>query len=155
MTRQRGNALVEFAVMLPVLLLIMLGIMELGRYSYYSIAVANAARAGAAYGAQSDRTAVDDAGMLAAVQADATNIASAITSPAPVTTQFCTEWNSSNQTESSPAPCPTSTVDTAIIHLRKYVSVTVTAKVNPLFHYFALPSSITVTSTAISQVLQN
>jgi Flp pilus assembly protein TadG len=46
----RGQALVEFALVLPALLLLMLGIMEFGRAVYASNALANAAREGARYG---------------------------------------------------------------------------------------------------------
>jgi Flp pilus assembly protein TadG len=49
-TRRRGAAAVEFAVVLPLLVTFLLGATDFGRFSYTSIAVANAARAGAAYG---------------------------------------------------------------------------------------------------------
>lgn len=41
------------ALLTPLLLTLLIGIIELGRYAYLSILVGNAARAGAAYGAQS------------------------------------------------------------------------------------------------------
>ena len=48
--RQRGGAAaVEFAIVLPVLVTILLGATDFGRVSYSTIAIANAARAGAAY----------------------------------------------------------------------------------------------------------
>ena len=50
---QSGQALVELGLVLPMVLLLMLGVIELGRYAYISILVGNAAQAGAAYGAQS------------------------------------------------------------------------------------------------------
>jgi len=49
---QFGQALVELAFILPVMLLLLIGVIELGRYAYISILVGNAARAGALYGAQ-------------------------------------------------------------------------------------------------------
>jgi Flp pilus assembly protein TadG len=45
-----GAAAVEFALILPVLALLVLGCVDLGRFAYNYIAVQNAARAGAAYG---------------------------------------------------------------------------------------------------------
>ncbi len=45
--RARGAALVEFAIALPVLLVILLGIIDLGRVFYAYEALANAAREGA------------------------------------------------------------------------------------------------------------
>src|SRR4030095_9748075 len=49
---QIGQALVELALILPMVLLLLLGVIELGRYAYISVLVGNAARAGALYGAQ-------------------------------------------------------------------------------------------------------
>ena len=56
MTRQRarsaseaGQELVEFAIVFPVLALILFGVLDLGRVFYASITIANAAREGARY----------------------------------------------------------------------------------------------------------
>ena len=46
---RRGLAAVEFAVVLPLLITILLGATDLGRFSHSAIAVANSARSGAAY----------------------------------------------------------------------------------------------------------
>ena len=45
-----GQSLLEVALLTPMLLALLLGAIELGRYAYISILVGNAARAGAAYG---------------------------------------------------------------------------------------------------------
>jgi Flp pilus assembly protein TadG len=45
----RGQELVEFAVMLPFLLIILIGVIDLGRVFHASITIANASRAGARY----------------------------------------------------------------------------------------------------------
>jgi hypothetical protein len=47
---QRGQDAVEFALVLPVLLLIFFGVVDLGRILHASITITNAARAGARYG---------------------------------------------------------------------------------------------------------
>lgn len=44
-----GQSLVEFALALPVLLLLLLGLADFGRAFYYTTIISNAARAGAAY----------------------------------------------------------------------------------------------------------
>lgn len=49
-TRLRGVAAVEFAIILPLLMLIILGAIDFGRFAHAHIAVTNAARAGAGYG---------------------------------------------------------------------------------------------------------
>src|SRR5215471_11655962 len=60
---QSGASLLEFALLLPVLLLLLLGVIEIGRYAYVGILVGNAARAGAAYGVQSNAQSVDTVGI--------------------------------------------------------------------------------------------
>jgi Flp pilus assembly protein TadG len=67
---QTGQALLEVALMLPFLLLFALGGIEIGRYAYLSILVGNAARAGAAYGAQNGGTSVDSSGICNAASYD-------------------------------------------------------------------------------------
>lgn len=57
---QKGQAVVEFAVVLPVLLLILMGILDFGRLFYSVLTVRSAAREGARYGAVH---ATDDAGI--------------------------------------------------------------------------------------------
>ena len=46
-SRQRGGALIEFAVTLPLFLVLLLGIMEYGYYFYVAVSATNAAREGA------------------------------------------------------------------------------------------------------------
>ncbi len=50
--RQAGQNLVELALVTPLLVALVLGAVELGRYAYLSILVGDAAHAGALYGAQ-------------------------------------------------------------------------------------------------------
>src|SRR5437879_9370672 len=47
---RRGASAAELAVLLPVLMLIVLGCVDFGRFSYAYITVTSAARAGAGYG---------------------------------------------------------------------------------------------------------
>jgi Flp pilus assembly protein TadG len=47
---RRGAAAAEFAMLLPLMVLIILGCVDFGRFAYDLIAVTNAARAGASYG---------------------------------------------------------------------------------------------------------
>jgi Flp pilus assembly protein TadG len=49
LARRRGAAAVEFAIILPLLILLVLGCVDFGRFAYTFIAVTNAARAGAEY----------------------------------------------------------------------------------------------------------
>ena len=49
LSRERGQELVEFALMLPFLLLILIGIIDLGRTFHAAITIANSSRTGARY----------------------------------------------------------------------------------------------------------
>src|SRR6266852_3787293 len=64
----RGSAMIELAVALPIVILLSIGVADLARIYYTSITVANAARAGAAFGAD---TAATDSAMTVAAQNDA------------------------------------------------------------------------------------
>jgi Flp pilus assembly protein TadG len=56
---ERGQSLVEVALTLPVLLLIVIGIVDIGRLYAYKVAVTNAAREAAFYGARDPQSAAD------------------------------------------------------------------------------------------------
>jgi len=47
--RSRAQALVEFAIALPILILVVAGVLELGRGYSYAVATSDAARDGARY----------------------------------------------------------------------------------------------------------
>lgn len=142
--REDGVALVEFAVIMPMLIMLLLGLVELGRLTYYCILVGNSARAGAAYGAQSDSYANDTTGMQNTAVADAQGL-SAISASA---TQVCSCWSG---TTSSSISCTTD-VNTACATGNRvvYASVTVTGVFHPLFSYssLGLPATWTITRTA-------
>lgn len=48
--RDSGQSLIEVALITPLILVMVLGVIDMGRYAYIGILVGNAARAGAAYG---------------------------------------------------------------------------------------------------------
>src|SRR2546423_6933448 len=54
LSRPRGQAIVETALLLPILMLLVMGTADLGRVFYYSIAVTNAAREAARQGTYFD-----------------------------------------------------------------------------------------------------
>src|SRR5438067_897575 len=49
---RRGAALIEFAIVLPVLVTVVLACVDFGRFAYTEINITNAARVGAEYGSQ-------------------------------------------------------------------------------------------------------
>ena len=67
---EAGQALLEFAFVLPVLCLLSIGVVELGRVAAFTIAVNNAATAGVEYGSQNATTAGNIPGMQDAATKD-------------------------------------------------------------------------------------
>jgi Flp pilus assembly protein TadG len=150
MRGERGVAMVEFVLALPLLTLLLLGCVEVGRYAYFSIIVANAARAGVQYAAQNNQTAVDGTGINAAVQADGTNSISAVTT---TETTSCECWNGSTASQVT-SPCTSLPTCASGAHQVEYVSVTASGTAHPLFNYPLLPGALTVRSTATQRILQ-
>jgi hypothetical protein len=79
----RGQALVEFAIALPILILIVAGVLELGRGYGYAIATSDAARDGARYAA--GKTTLTDgpglASMCSLIKADLAAVAPTVSCP--------------------------------------------------------------------------
>ncbi len=140
---EAGSALAEMAVIVPVLVLLLIGLIEVGRYAQYSIVVGNAARAGVQYGAQNLGTAKDaSGGMETAALNDAGNIAG-VTATA---TQYCRCSDGSTST-CQPTDCASS-------HQLVFVQVDVTGTFQSLLHFPGVPQSQTITSRAIMRVAQ-
>ncbi len=81
----RGQSMVELAIAVPVMALLLVAAADFARVFYFSIAVDNAARAGAQYGSQTLATAADITGMKNAATQDAPNLPSLA-----ATAQLCT-----------------------------------------------------------------
>ena len=75
---ERGTAAMEFALLLPVMMLVLLGAIDFGRFAYAAISVGNAARAAAAACVYASDAACDsgDPFILAAIRQYATQEAS-------------------------------------------------------------------------------
>jgi len=80
---ERGDSLVELALILPVLLLILIAILDLGRAVYAYHVVANCAREGARYGVVSGRTSSQIEGVVkaAAVGLDPSKLTVTVSNP--------------------------------------------------------------------------
>jgi len=142
--RERGQSLVELAFVVPLLLLLLIGIIEIGRFAFYSIVVSNAARAGAQYGAQSLATAADTAGIATAAKNDGQGG----TGLTVTSSQLC---GCSGATLSGSCPA---TLCVLPNHALVYVRVQVVGAFPSLFHYPGLPASIDVTSVEEMRVAQ-
>jgi Flp pilus assembly protein TadG len=144
---ERGSSLVELALLLPLLLLMFLGVVEIGRIFYVSIEVNNAARAGAAYGAQSNVTAGDTAGMERVAQQDAPNVPGL-----QATASYYCACSNDAGTVTGAGPC----TDTcgAGNHEVIFVKVNTSASFTTLSHFPGLPTPLTTYGQAIMRVSQ-
>jgi Flp pilus assembly protein TadG len=141
----KGQSAVELAFALPVLLLLLVVIADFARIFFVSVAVNNAARAGAQYGSQSVTTAADSAGMVAAASADAANVSNWGTPTASQCT--CIVATPQTVTLCATSYCAHSTTAT-------YVTVNTSATYNTILNYPGITSSYTLTGKAIMQVQQ-
>ena len=71
---RQGNAAVEMAVCVPLLMAMVLGAIDFGRLHFEAMVVRNAATIGSFYGAQSIQYAADSAGIEAAATSEAVDI---------------------------------------------------------------------------------
>jgi Flp pilus assembly protein TadG len=138
----RGQAAVELALSVPLLITLFLLVVETGRAFYIAISVSNAARAGVQYGAQNLTTATDNTGMQNAAIADAANI-SGMTATA---SHFCQCSNGSASTCLS--------TDCAGSHRLMYAKVTTSAIYAPITSWPGVLPSITIPGQATLRVAQ-
>ncbi len=154
---QSGQALVETAFLLPMLLLLLLGVIEIGRYAYIAILIGNAAHAGAFFGAQSHAQSIDTTGIANAADYDFAGATSGTTGTngqaagaLTITSNVSCGCDSGGTTTS--AGCTTLTNLTAGTcttgNWVVVVNVTASGTFNALFNYPGIPSSITVSRTA-------
>jgi Flp pilus assembly protein TadG len=137
-----GSAIAEMAVIAPLVVLLLVGLIEVGRFAQYSIVVGNAARAGVQYGSQNLSTAADLTGMQSAALSDAQNI-SGLSATA---TQFCRCADGTSSTCQS-GDCATS-------HRLVFVQIDATGTFASLLRMPYVPTSQTITSRAVMRVAQ-
>jgi len=158
-TAESGQTLMEFALMLPFMMLLLLGIAELGRAAFITITISNAATAGAEYGSQSAATASDFTGMQKAALCDANGdvagyCKTGILTQTPGATNFC-ECDTGSGTSclagagNTPPACSGFVCGGQIVEC---VHVTTYATFSPLFHYPGLPTTYSAHGDAIRRV---
>jgi Flp pilus assembly protein TadG len=137
--------MVEFAIVAPVLALLLVGLIEIGRFTYFWLVAEHAARAGVQYGTQSLETAAD-----AATNAGATDMAAlndAGVSGWTATSSIVCTLNGVS------APCPANNANQISQNLVYYVQVQVTGTVHSLLNYPGLPHTMPLTVTASQRVV--
>jgi Flp pilus assembly protein TadG len=148
--RQSGQSLIELAFLVPLLLLLALGVIEVGRYAYIAILVGNAARAGTAFGAQSLPQSVDTVGITNAANNDFQSNGQNV-SNLTVTSSVSCGCDSSGAVAA--AACTGFGAGTcASGHWVVTLSVTASGTFSSLFSYPGIPASITVSRTSTMRV---
>jgi len=130
--------MVEFALVLPVFLFLLIGLIEVGRYMRLAILASHAARAAVQYGAQSTFTAADTNGMINAATQDAENLSNWHVYP----THIC-------MTNGAIVTCPAGQPSSTSAY---YVQVEVTGTFTSLLNYPGIPTNIPITSTAVMRL---
>ena len=138
---ERGSAMVEFAILAPVMVLVFIGLIEISRYAYYALLAANAARAGAQYGAQSTSTALDNTGMQTYANADL---------PANSHVSATSRYFCLTDPGGAPTTCPTGTAQSGVAY---YIEVDTTGTYNSLFKYPGIPQLVPVSGKAVLRVV--
>jgi Flp pilus assembly protein TadG len=144
---ESGQAIVETALFLPLFILLLMGVIDFGRYEYIGIVLGNGARAGAQYGSGSNVKSVDT-GIVSTALADAASVTTGTTS---VTTKVYGECASDPSKEIFPlvsgSNCPTLND-----HQLTFVKVTMTDTFKPWIAYPGLPKTLVITSSAVLQI---
>jgi hypothetical protein len=141
---EAGQSVLELALLAPMLLLMLVGTIEIGRFAYFAIEATSAARAGAQYGMQS----LTDSKDIAGIQLAATNDAPDLPQLNVAAKDLCACSNR----PSSYIGCPAQLCGAG--HPVVFLQVDTTVQVPPLFRYPGLPSTFTASGTAIMRVAQ-
>lgn len=135
-----GQSAVELAMAIPILLLLLLGAVEMGRMYYASLTADDAARAGVEYGAQSLATASDINGMETTAVNDSKDV-SGMTATA---SQWC-ECGDGTKKTCGDAMCSSGTESV-------YVEVDTQMQFHTLLNYPGITSSVSIAGRAIRRV---
>lgn len=148
---ESGQAIVEVAVTLSLLVLIVLGAVQFGQIAYTSIKVANAAKAGVQYGAQSGFTAQDTTGISLAAKAAAASLTGMIVNSSYTcvcsdgSTSTCQNTDCANSRLIETVTVTTQYTLTPVIHI---------PALNPVIHTAAQPSTFTLGGSASQNCAQ-
>ncbi len=149
---EAGTALVELALTLPVLVALLAGAAQYGRLAYLAIEVANAARAGVAYGAQNHATASDIANMRQAALNDGADVTGSdvTTALSATASNLCACSNALTSTSA----CSSTFSCSGTNRIVEYVQVNTTAGVTSQIYVPGLSRTFTLNGQAIMRVAQ-
>ena len=139
-----GTAVVEMALVLPMIVGMIIGMTDLGMGAYTEMQVQNAAQAGAEY---ATRVGYNSVGITAAVT-NATSLSGVTANPVPSQSCGCAQGTTVTLFNTVPPcaqVCPSGTVGT-------YVTVNAQASFTTLFSYPGLSSPMTLTASSVVRI---
>ncbi|HEU5412064.1 MAG TPA: TadE/TadG family type IV pilus assembly protein [Candidatus Acidoferrales bacterium] len=160
---QSGQTLLEVALLTPLLLLLLLGVIEMGRYAYIGILVGNAAHAGAMYGSENVDNSGNAPGIQTAADNDFVNNGQSLSNLTVSSTTSCGCDNGgtiSGLTNACSTKVNPTIADTAAAcstgggHWVIMCNVEASGTFSSLFSYPGIPSSIKIDRTATMRVAQ-
>jgi Flp pilus assembly protein TadG len=137
---EKGTSAVEFALLAPVMIFLVVGMIDIGRYAYYAVLASNAARAGAQYGAQDLAHVGQTTGIQSAASADG--------APSTFSTTATCKVSVNN---GAMAACPSggTTPASGTVY---YIQVTTTNSFNTLVPYPGISNPVSVTGSSTMRV---
>lgn len=142
MRKEQGQALVELALGLPLLVLLLLGAVEFALATFASIEVSNAASAAVQYGGQNTTTAADTAGIQTAASNDAPDITLGTTTVS--LSCICSDGSAST---CAVGDCSTSNIE-------KVLTVQTQSVFDPGIHLPGLSTTYTLRGRAVRKIIQ-
>jgi TadE-like protein len=149
--RDHGQSLVEFALMAPFLLLLLTGVVEIGRVIFYTVAVNNAAMAGAGFGAQNTITMKRSDLITTTATSDASSVPGMTVTPS----YGCTCDEGMGTSCSYPIPPQSACTDISCPNggqVVQCVQVLTHADITPLFEFPGLPRRYPANGRAVMRV---
>ena len=140
-----GQAILELALIMPIFVLLIVGAAEFGHLAYAAIEVANAARAGCAYGSQTHITASDTPDIILAATKDGSNLSN-LSATAFHSCACSTGGTITCSTALTSCPSPARILES--------VQVNTAASVSPIFNYPGISKTFNLTGQAIMRVEQ-
>lgn len=144
---EAGTTVVELAIALPLVLLLLVGTIEVGRFAFFAILAANAARAGVQYGAQNLMTAQDTPGITNAALQDGQSLPN-WTGPGGgiIVTQLC------SVNGAAPQSCQVLNGSGPPQNTVYYVQVQVTGLFGSLLSYPGIPRWVPISGSATMRI---
>jgi len=146
---ERGQALIETALVSPLLFLLLLGAAELARVAYAAIEVTNAARAAVQFAAQSPEIIWEQGGITNAAQKDAYNLGNGMVTAALTTGYACADGTAVTYDTDGAPLCATGS------HWVQTATVTTSVAFDPLIHLPFLPDTIMLHGQATEDCVDN